>query len=102
MKQWDYRYGGNDVDQIESFQQTSDGGYIPGGSSFSGISGDKSQALWGGSEVLQAQQKPSGINALDGSHHFPVDLSSVAPGLYVIEIKTGADLIRQKIIIAKQ
>jgi hypothetical protein len=40
-KQWDKSYGGNDSEQLFSAQQTSDGGYILGGSSYSGISGNK-------------------------------------------------------------
>ena len=44
--QWDKRFGGNDDDLLVSMQQTSDGGYILGGYSQSGISGDKSQPIW--------------------------------------------------------
>ena len=44
---WDKRYGGLDADQMRSFQQTRDGGYILGGFTTSGIGGDKSQPLWG-------------------------------------------------------
>jgi hypothetical protein len=44
VKQWDFRYGGNSVDELTCLQQTSDGGYIVGGISFSGASGDKCEA----------------------------------------------------------
>src|SRR5438105_10549137 len=47
VKQWDYRYGGTDKEQLTCFQQTSDGGYILGGYSSSGIGGDKTQGRWG-------------------------------------------------------
>jgi hypothetical protein len=47
VKQWDKRFGGTNDDKLLSFQQTTDGGYILGGYSFSGISGDKTQNLWG-------------------------------------------------------
>lgn len=47
QKEWDYRFGGNDEDWIYSFRQTTDGGYILGGTSYSGISGDKTQGTWG-------------------------------------------------------
>ena len=43
VKQWDFRFGGNYDDKLQSFQQTSDGGYILGGTSGSAISGDKTQ-----------------------------------------------------------
>ncbi|TPE43039.1 SBBP repeat-containing protein [Pontibacter mangrovi] len=42
-KEWDRTFGGNDVDRLYALQQTSDGGYILGGYSNSGISGDKTQ-----------------------------------------------------------
>jgi hypothetical protein len=42
-KQWDKTFGGSDDDFLNSLQQTSDGGYILGGTSSSPRSGDKSQ-----------------------------------------------------------
>ncbi|MES2622371.1 MAG: SprB repeat-containing protein, partial [Bacteroidota bacterium] len=45
-KQWDKRFGGISSDRLHSLQQTTDGGYILGGESASGISGDKSQSAW--------------------------------------------------------
>jgi len=47
VKQWDYRFGGSNDEQLNSIQQTSDGGYILGGTSWSNISGDKTQTVWG-------------------------------------------------------
>lgn len=46
FKQWDKRYGGILVDYIMSSIPTSDGGYLLGGESYSGIGGDKSQDNW--------------------------------------------------------
>ena len=46
-KMWDKTFGGNGVENMASIQQTSDGGFILGGYSTSGISGDKSQASVG-------------------------------------------------------
>ncbi|KAA9331719.1 T9SS type A sorting domain-containing protein [Adhaeribacter soli] len=46
-KLWDKTFGGSDTEAFASLQQTSDGGYILGGTSISGISGDKSQARKG-------------------------------------------------------
>jgi hypothetical protein len=43
-KQWDKTYGGSDQDSLTELRQTSDGGYILGGSSESDISGDKTEA----------------------------------------------------------
>src|SRR5262249_10165868 len=42
--QFDKTIGGNDEDHLSSLQQTTDGGYILGGVSFSGISGEKTEA----------------------------------------------------------
>jgi PKD repeat protein len=49
IKQWDKDFGGTSTDYLYSLQQTSDEGYILGGISISGISGDKTQPTWGGS-----------------------------------------------------
>ncbi len=46
-KQWDKRFGGTAADLLYSLKQTSDGGYILGGSSRSSISGDKTEPCWG-------------------------------------------------------
>jgi hypothetical protein len=46
-KAWDKTFGGSGNDGFLSLEQTTDGGYILGGSSSSGISGDKSEALSG-------------------------------------------------------
>ena len=46
VKKWDKRFGGGTYDDISVLQQTSDGGYILGGSSTSDIYGDKTQPNW--------------------------------------------------------
>lgn len=46
-KIWDKTFGGNLIDILYSIRQTPDGGYILGGSSGSGLSGDKSQPSQG-------------------------------------------------------
>ncbi|MEP7171604.1 MAG: T9SS type A sorting domain-containing protein [Bacteroidota bacterium] len=48
IKQWDKDFGGTDGDWLFSMEQTADGGYILFGYSYSGISGDKTQASQGG------------------------------------------------------
>jgi hypothetical protein len=47
-KLWDLTFGGNDNEYLNSVQQTSEGGYLLGGYSYSGLSGDKTQASQGG------------------------------------------------------
>jgi hypothetical protein len=49
-KQWDKTIGGSGADTLISIQQTLDGGYILGGNSRSGISGEKTQSGRGGSD----------------------------------------------------
>ena len=46
-RQWDRRFGGAADDRLFSLQPTSDGGYILGGDSASGVGGDKSEASRG-------------------------------------------------------
>ena len=41
--EWQNTIGGSSFDEIRDIQQTADGGYILGGSSWSGISGDKTE-----------------------------------------------------------
>ena len=45
-KHWDFRYGGSKDDSPTSFEQTADGGFLVGGTSVSGVSGDKTQPNW--------------------------------------------------------
>ncbi len=42
--QWDKTFGGNSLDILTSMVPTADGGYLIGGGSESGISGDKTQS----------------------------------------------------------
>lgn len=43
-KLWDKRFGGTDTDKLSNIKQTNDGGFILAGYSYSGMSGDKTQA----------------------------------------------------------
>ena len=47
-KAWDRRFGGLSDDRVFRSRQAIDGGYILGGVSASGISGDKTEPCWGG------------------------------------------------------
>jgi len=50
IKQWDKSFGGSADDMLRCVQQTTDGGYILGGFSASGTSGDKTQPGNGGDD----------------------------------------------------
>ncbi|MEP7263702.1 MAG: T9SS type A sorting domain-containing protein [Bacteroidota bacterium] len=65
VKQWDARFGGTSVDQLTALQQTTDGGYILGGISFSDIGGDKTQAGRGVSDYWIVKTDSSGIKQWD-------------------------------------
>ncbi|PSR54850.1 hypothetical protein AHMF7605_15740 [Adhaeribacter arboris] len=58
-KLWDKQYGGNLEEKLGSFSDTQGGGFLLAGSSYSGISGDKSQVSQGGSDywLVQIDQK---------------------------------------------
>src|SRR3954454_17930610 len=45
--QWQKSYGGNDDEWLQAMQKTSDGGFIVGGPSRSGVSGTKTTANFG-------------------------------------------------------
>ncbi|MCX6274318.1 MAG: hypothetical protein NTV09_03825, partial [Bacteroidetes bacterium] len=47
VKMWDYRFGGDSMESFTCFIQTSDGGFILGGTTDSPISGDKTDSLRG-------------------------------------------------------
>ena len=65
IKQWDKDFGGDTTEFFYSIQQTSDGGYILGGYSHSGIGGDKTQASQGGRDYWMVKTDPLGIKQWD-------------------------------------
>ncbi|MFC5269460.1 T9SS type A sorting domain-containing protein [Adhaeribacter terreus] len=65
VKQWDKAFGGSADDNIFAIQQTTDGGYILGGSSKSGINGDKSQANVGDFDYWVVKLDGSGTKQWD-------------------------------------
>jgi len=60
--QWQNTIGGSGIDHLRSIQQTSDGGYILGGDSWSGISGDKTEASSGGYDYWVVKLYPFTCN----------------------------------------
>ena len=61
IMQWDKSYGGNADDYIQAFESTDDGGFLCGGWSMSGISGDKTQALNGGYDLWILKLTAGGV-----------------------------------------
>jgi len=64
-KEWDRTFGGRYEDLLSSVQQTSDGGYILGGTSLSGISGDKTQARIGSTDYWVVKLQADGTKIWD-------------------------------------
>jgi len=65
VKQWDKRFGGTSFELLGSIRQTTDGGYIISGSSFSGISGDKTQANQGSWDYWVVRTNSLGVKIWD-------------------------------------
>jgi hypothetical protein len=88
-KQWDARFGGSDEDYLYSLQQTADGGYILGGYSSSGISGDKTQASQGGLDYWIVKTNSGGVKQWDArfggsSDDALLSLQQTADGGYIL------------------
>ncbi len=87
--QWDKTFGGNQADELCVLQQTTDGGYILGGRSESGISGDKSQNTVGVWDYWIVKQDASGNkvweNTLVGYHNdYLTSLRQTSDGGYIL------------------
>jgi hypothetical protein len=65
VKQWDKTFGGSNYDALKSLQPTADGGYILGGYSNSGLSGDKNQASKGGYDCWVVKVDANGNKTWD-------------------------------------
>lgn len=58
--QWQNNIGGSNYDYLYSIQQTTDGGYVLGGSSNSGISGDKTESTRGNFDIWVVKLNAAG------------------------------------------
>jgi hypothetical protein len=65
FEQWDKTFGGTDDDEFGSIQQTSDLGYVLGGSSTSSISGDKSENSKGYNDYWVVKINANGVEEWD-------------------------------------
>ncbi len=66
-KIWDRTIGGNANENLTAIVQTQDGGFILGGTSFSGTSGDKSQPSKGSADYWIVKLKADGTKVWDKS-----------------------------------
>jgi hypothetical protein len=87
--QWDKRYGGTGTDYLLALQQTSDGGYILGGYSTSGATGDKSDNTRGGYDYWVIKIDTNGIAQWDkryggASNDLLMAIQQTADGGYIL------------------
>jgi hypothetical protein len=67
-KQWDRRFGGSSLDWLQDVRQTSDGGYILGGISSSGSSGDRTQPSQGDTDYWVVKLDATGTKQWDRAY----------------------------------
>ena len=71
-KIWDKSFGGDGFESLSLFQRTSDGGYLLGGESYSGVSGNKTSPNYGQSDYWVVKLDPNGEkvweNAFGGNY----------------------------------
>jgi hypothetical protein len=87
--EWQNTIGGSSSDRLYSIQQTSDGGYILGGTSSSGISGDKTEDSQGGNDYWVVKLDASGQilwqNTIGGSYHDGLNsIQQTSDGGYIL------------------
>jgi len=64
-KMWDKSYGGSDHDDLSKIIKTKDGNYLLAGTSYSGKSGDKSEASKGLTDFWIVKISPTGVKLWD-------------------------------------
>lgn len=67
-RQWDRTLGGTSSDELNSLELTASGGYILGGTSFSGISGNKTASLKGLTDYWVVQLSANGSKQWDKTY----------------------------------
>src|SRR5262245_9426168 len=65
IKTWYYCYGGTGDEWLYSLLKTNDGGYVMGGFSYSGNTGDKTQAGWGERDYWMVKTDSMGLKQFD-------------------------------------
>jgi hypothetical protein len=88
-KQWDRTLGGDQGDGPTCVRQTTDGGYLVGGGSFSGVSGDKTEANRGDHDYWVVKLDATGTKQWDktfggNSHEIMYALQPTQDGNYLL------------------
>ncbi|MBC8045965.1 MAG: T9SS type A sorting domain-containing protein [Fimbriimonadaceae bacterium] len=87
--EWENTIGGDGSDELTLIEQTNDGGYIVGGNSQSGISGDKSESCWGDYDFwvikLDSEGNIEWDNTIGGnSYDFLYSIQQTDDGGYIL------------------
>ena len=87
--QWDRAFGGGSDDDLHSLTETSDGGYLLGGYSYSSVSGDKSEGSKGTYDYWVVKTDASGNKLWDrtfggGSHDILRSITETTDGGYLL------------------
>src|SRR5689334_21910866 len=87
--QWQKSFGGTEGDELAALRQTRDGGYILGGTSRSGVSGNKTSANYGGSDFwvlkLDADGNKFWENSFGGSDEdYLSSVQQASDGGYIV------------------
>jgi len=99
--EWQKTIGGDSLDWLSVIQQTTDGGYIAGGGSYSGISGEKTDSSRGMDDFWVVKlntvgdiewQKTIGGNSLDRLH----DMQQTSDGGYILGGESYSDSSGEK------
>ncbi|MBK7567747.1 MAG: putative metal-binding motif-containing protein [Bacteroidetes bacterium] len=99
--EWQNTIGGDLYDWLYSIEQTSDGGYILGGHSESGVSGDKADSSRGGSDYWIVKLNSSGEiewqNTIGGDNQDQVyDIKQTLDGGYIVGGYSSSSLSGEK------
>jgi hypothetical protein len=97
VKQWDKTYGSSSSDYLLTFITTPDGGYLLGGDSDSGVSGDKTQPSRGGNDYwlikLDANGNKQWDKTLGGNYSDTLGGCTLTPdGGYLIGGSSVSDI----------
>ena len=100
-KQWEGDYGGIEEDLLFGLRQTSDGGYILGGTSYSPISGDKTHANWGATDYWVVKTDSLGNKLWDADYggtdyQFLYALCQAADGGFILGGISSSDISGDK------
>lgn len=100
-KQWDRTLGGESTDDLYTVLQTADGGYVVGATSFSSLSGDKSQPRRGGADYWVVRLDANGNKLWDrtfggNNGDFLTQLQPTADGGYVLGGYSYSDAVGEK------